>query len=425
MPPFFFGLFVNNMKISLISAHILRGGVKPVLLVLAASLAAGLSHAGPEDSLNFAVGTTLRHDDNFFRQPSGSPAPNAGSGNSSSKSDTISTLYAGVRVDKLYSLQRFQLDVTATQYKYRNNDYLDFTAVDYRGAWLWSVSPRLTGILSADKTSELTSYADLQNTTVKNRRTVENQRFTADWWVDGGWHLIGGGYRQRSKGNNNELSAFGDYEESTGELGVRYVAANENSIAAIIRETDGEYLDSTLNAVSLLDTHYRQSESQVRGILRLTGNSLLDGRIGFVDRTYDHFSQRNYSGIVGELNYRWTPTGKLRLAMTGGRNLVAYQESNNSYYASQYVNLTPEWLVTEKTTIRLGLGVAQNDYRGAVVPVTTMREDTVRTFQVGANWRPTPTITVDGYLTHEQRSSNLPSGDYDANVAGVSASLLF
>jgi exopolysaccharide biosynthesis operon protein EpsL len=413
------------MKTSLVSARVLRGSFKPVLLVLAGSLAAGLSYAGPEDSLNFAVGTTLRHEDNLFRLPSGSSPPNAGSGNSSSKSDTISTLYAGVRVDKLYSLQRFQLDVTATHYNYRNNDYLDFTAVDYRGAWLWSVSPRLTGVLSADKTSALTSYADLQNSTVKNKRTIENQRFMADWWVDGAWHLTGGGYRQRSKGNNNELSAFGDYEENTGELGVRYVAANDNSIAVVFRETDGEYLGSMLNSASLLDTHYRQSESQVRGIFHITGHSLIDGRIGFVDRNYDHFSQRNYSGAVGELTYRWTPTGKLRFGLTGGRNLVAYQELGNSYYVSNYVNLIPEWLVTEKTTIRLGLGVAQNDYRGAVAPVRSMREDTVRSAQIGVNWRPTPTITVDGYFTHEQRSSNLPRSDYDANVAGVSASLLF
>jgi exopolysaccharide biosynthesis operon protein EpsL len=398
---------------------------KPAFAALVASLLAGLSHAGPEDSLNFAVGTTVRHEDNLFRLPSGSAAPNAGSGNSSSKSDLLSTLYAGIRLDKAYSLQRFQLDVTATQHNYRNNDYLDFTAVDYRGAWLWSVTPRLTGVLSADKTSELTSYADLQNSTVRNKRTVENQRFMADWWVDGAWHLTGGGYRQRSKGDNNELSAFGDYEENTGEVGVRYVAANDNSIAAILRETDGEYLGSTLNTASLLDTHYRQSESQVRGIFRISGQSLLDGRIGFVDRTYDHFSQRNYSGTVGELTYRWTPTGKLRFALTGGRNLVAYQESGNSYYVSHYANVIPEWLVTEKTTIRLGLGVAQNDYRGAVAPVITMREDTIRSAQLGVNWRPTPTITVDGYFTHEQRSSNLPRSDYDANVAGVAASLLF
>ena len=413
------------MKIRSFACCTVREKFKPALLLLALSLASSVTYADSEDGLNFAVGSTVRHEDNLFRLPSGTPPPSAGSGNSSSKSDLISTIYAGIRFDKQYSLQRLQLDVTATQYDYRNNDYLNFTAVDYRGAWLWSVSPRLTGILSADKTSELTSFANLQNSTVRNKRTLENQRFMADWLVDGGWHLTGGVYRQRSKGDNNELSAFGDYDENTGELGIRYVAANDNSIAAVIRETDGKFIGTSLDPVNFLDTRYRQSESQVRGIFRVSGNSLLDGRFGFVDRTYDHFSQRDYSGAVGELSYKWTPTGKLRLALTGGRNLLAYQETGSSYYVSKYVNLTPEWLVTEKTTVRLGFGVTKNDFRGAVAPVTTMRDDKIRTAQIGLNWRPTRTITVDGYVTYEQRSSDLSSFDYHANIAGIAASLLF
>jgi exopolysaccharide biosynthesis operon protein EpsL len=398
---------------------------KPALIISLAALAPGLSHAGPEDSFNFAAGATLRHEDNLFRLPSANPAPNPGGGKSSSKSDLISTVYAGIRLDKPVALQRFQLDVTATQYSYANNDYLNFAAVDYRGAWLWSLSPRLTGTLSADQTSALTSYADLQNTSIQNKRTNENQRLMADWWFDGGWHLTGGAYRQRSVGQNTQRSATGDYEQNTGELGIRYVSASNNSIAAVHREARGDYLGRPLDFANILDTRYRQRENELRSILQITGHSLLDLRLGLVDRTYNQFSQRDYAGGVGELSYRWTPTGKLRIALTGGRNLVAYQEARNSFYASQYVSLVPEWLLSDKTTIRLRLDATQNDYRGAVTTVTTMREDRIRSVQLGANWRPTRTITLDAYLTHEQRSSNVPGSDYGANVAGVNAALLF
>ena len=421
----FLELLTNNMQINLTARCRAPARFKPALIMILAALAPGAGHADPEDSLNFAIGATLRHEDNFFRLPSSSAAPNVGAGNSSSKSDLIATTYAGIRVDKSYALQRFQLDVTATNYSYRSNDFLNFSALDYRGAWLWSLTPRLTGTLSADRTTELTSYANLLNTNVRNKRTNENQRLMADWWLTGSWHLTGGVYHQRSEGQNTQQTAEGDYDQNTGEFGIRYVSPANNSIAAVHRETRGDYLGRSLDFVNLLDTQYRQSENELRSIVQVTGHSLLDLRLGLVDRSYDHFSQRDYSGAVGELAYRWTPTGKLNIALAGGRNLVAYQEAGNSYYASKYIRLTPEWLVTDKTTIRLRLDVAQNDYRGAVRPVTTLREDTIRTLQFGLNWRPTRTITVDGYLTHEQRSSNISGADYDANVAGVTAALLF
>ena len=420
-----FMFFIHTMTIHRAHIHAIPVGFKSLLILTVASLASGFSHADPEDGFNFAVGTTLRQEDNFFRLPSGSAAPNPGGGKSSSKSDLIATAYAGIRIDKPYALQRFQLDVTATQYSYRKNDYLNFSAVDYRGAWLWALSPRLTGTLSADKTTALTSFADLQNTSIQNKRTNENQRLMADWWVAGGWHLTGGAYHQRSVGENTQRTATGDFDQNTGELGVRYVSASNNSIAVVHREARGDYLGRALDFTNILDTQYRQREDEVRSVLQITGNSLLDLRLGLIDRSYKQFSQRDYTGAVGELNYRWTPTGKLRVALTGGRNLVAYQEANNSYYVSQYVGLTPEWLLSDKTTIRLRLDALQNDYRGAITPVATMRNDKIRSLQFGVNWRPTRTITVDGYLMHEQRGSSLSSAEYSANVAGVSASLVF
>jgi exopolysaccharide biosynthesis operon protein EpsL len=419
------GLFINNMQIYSVTRRVAKDGFKPALIMFLACLASGSSHADSDDAINFAVGANLRHEDNLFRLPSGSPPPNPGSGNSASKSDLLSTVYAGIRVDKAYGLQRFQLDVTATQYRYRDNDYLNFSAVDYRGAWLWSVSPRLTGTVSADKTSELTSYANLENTTIRNKRTIENQRVTADWLVDGGWHMVGGVWHQRSVGKNSATTATGDFDQDTAEAGVRYVAANNNSIAAVHRESRGDYLGRSLDTANVLDTGYKQSENELRGLMQVTGNSFLDARLGWVDRNHDNFSQRDFSGAVGALSYRWTPTGKLRFTLLAGRDLVAYQESADSYYVSNYAGMMPEWLLTDKTTIRLKLDVAQNTYHGAVVPVTSMRDDTVRTAQLGVNWRPARTINVDGYLTHEQRSSNQTGLDYRANVASVTAALLF
>lgn len=399
-----------------------RVGFGAALIVALAGMAPSQGHADAQDSLNLAAGTSARYDDNLFRLPSGT-AP--ATGRNSSRSDMLYTAHAGLRLDKPYGQQRVQADITATQYSYRSNDYLNFTAVDYRGAWLWSLTPRLTGVLSADQTSELTNYANLENATNRNKRINENQRFMADWSVNGGWHLTGGVYRLRSVADAAEFTATGNYVQNTVEGGIKYVSAANNSIAAVHRTSRGNYIGRTLDTASALDTRYDQNETELQAIYQITGHSRLDARLGLKDRTHEHFSQRNFSGTVGNLTYQWTPTGKLRFALTAGRDLVAYQELTHSYYAANYVSLTPTWLLTEKTSVRLRLDLNRNEYHGAIVAPAAVREDTIRSSQLSLAWRPTRTIVVDGYLTHEQRSSNFSGLPYQANIAGVSAAATF
>ena len=70
------------------------------------------SAAGQERTVMVVVGSSLTWDSNVFRLPE-SADPQAQLGRSS-KSDRISTTYAGLRVDKQYAQQRFLLDATVT-----------------------------------------------------------------------------------------------------------------------------------------------------------------------------------------------------------------------------------------------------------------------------------------------------------------------
>jgi exopolysaccharide biosynthesis operon protein EpsL len=394
---------------------------RAVWIIVLASLAPGLVLADADDSFNFAAGISARYEDNLFRLADSAPTPNG----ASAKSDTLFTTYAGIRFDRTYDLQRVQLDVTATSYNYIKNDYLNFTALDYRAAWLWSITPRLTGSLFADSTSEVTSYTNLQNISTPNQRSVEHQGLLGDWLVDGGWHLTGGAYRLRSKSDSTELTSFGNYVQNTAEAGVKFVSTANNSLALVQRQANGEYIDRANDPVNLLDTRYKQSDTELRSIYQVTGHSRLDTRIGYRDRSYENYSVRDFSGAVGAISYLWTPTGKLQFTLTAGRDLLAYQENRNSYYASNFVNFTPAWLITDKTTLRLKLDMYKNKFAGAVVPVAELREDKIYSTQLALAWRPTRTVVVDSYLLHEDRSSNIANLPYKANVAGISASATF
>ena len=180
---------------------------------------------------------------------------------------------------------------------------------------------------------------------------------------------------------------------------------------------------------ALLDTEYRQSETEVRALWRLAAHSSLDARLAYLDRSHEHYAQRDYAGATGDLSYRWTPSEKLSLTLATGRNLFSYQETtadySSSYYVADYVSLTPAWRLSEKTTLRLRLDSSRRDYGGAVAAAANRREDTMRTARLSLAWRPTQSITIGAYLTHEQRSSNLPGNSYHDNIAGISAALQF
>lgn len=410
----------------------------PGLLVSVIALAVpGTSIAAqPEDALNFAVGAAMRYEDNLFRiDDDTDPRIVAGK---SRRSDLITTTNIGIKIDKLYSLQRFQLDLMAIKNDYQTYDYLDFTAKNYRAAWLWSLTPDITGTILLDRQQNQNNFADFltANNQVINQQSLQTNElrsFTADWRVGAGLHLLGGVSEVRSR-NDSAFTAVGDYVQQGAEAGVKYVARSENYVSLIRRESDGEYEGRPFDPISQFDTGFEQSETEAQVLARLSGKSTIDARLGYVDREHDNFPARDYSGLTYQLAHIWLPTGKLQVTTSLSRGLVSFQQFFNSYYVSDTLAVAPVWQLTAKTKIRGRYSYSERDYRGALpiiglafVPEGETRDDKVHTLALSAEWQATRTILVTGTLQHERRNSNFDSFglDYDANSVGISGQLLF
>ena len=156
-------------------------------------------YADDKDRLNFIAGISRQHDNNLFRETT------------REQSDNIIATYAGIRVDKPYALQRFKLELTVTDYKYQNNGFLDFKAKDYKAAWLWSITPYLTGTLSADRKQQLNDFKDFRNFITQNISNTENQHFEANLSPHGAWYLLGGFTRS----NQINSQTLADYPHAT------------------------------------------------------------------------------------------------------------------------------------------------------------------------------------------------------------------
>ncbi|HXM84112.1 MAG TPA: XrtB/PEP-CTERM-associated polysaccharide biosynthesis outer membrane protein EpsL [Burkholderiales bacterium] len=366
-----------------------------------------------EDARRVMLGGSVSHDSNLFRVPGllGNP-----------QSETITTGYVGLRIDKPYAQQRFFLDATATAYRYHKFSYLDFNGLDYRAAWYWHLTPRVTGTLSADRTQATTQFQDTLGRQ-SNVTTNENYIFSMDGWLFGGWHVLLGASQSKYTSEQAALQTQPPYREIRSEFGVRYLFQSGSEIAAIRRRSEGAQGTQLINNVIVVSTeNYHEDQSELRGTWNLTPKSVLDGRLTYLDRRYEHNPQRDFYGTAGHFVYTWLPTGKLSLRLAATRSIVPWQGSASSNRrVSNALSIAPSWQATAKTGVYMSLQRTYDDY-----PSTgTERKDTTRLAVLGLNWLPLRNLSIGASVQRPQRSSNDPLVEYDATVARLSASLMF
>lgn len=365
------------------------------------------------DVLNLVVGGSVTHDSNLFRLPD-------------SRSDTISTGYVGLRIDKPYAQQRFQLDVTETASRYREFSNLDLNALSYRGAWLWHLSPRVSGTLSAVHTESLASFEETTGTQ-RNVRISDNRIFNLDGSLFGGWHVLMGVSQSEQK-SEQPFQPVPDFRSVSGEAGIKYLASSGSSIAVTQRLIRGNYLNTVVDPNNSRYDGYRQYESELNASWILNGHSTVTGRLAWLERHNDIFTQGDFSGLAGNLGYGWTPTAKLRLDFSARRDIRPYVDtfSNSTYEVDNVLSLGPTWQATAKIAVRAHLEYGQSYFRGgSAAPTVLSRRDTRTNALLGVNWSPLRSISVGASLEHQRRSSNDLPFNYETTIASVNASLMF
>jgi exopolysaccharide biosynthesis operon protein EpsL len=382
--------------------------------------------ADAEDTFTITPGVAVQHDDNLFRLSS-SADPNAVLGRST-KSDDIITSSLALKIDKSYSLQRFELDASLADYRYRNFDFLNFTARNYAAAWRWSLTPYFHGNLTSDRNETLNSFTEVTTGfRTRNLRTDENQRFDGILEVSGSWRVLGG-VAQTTRTNSQVFEQEADSRLNFAEGGLRYDFPSGSSLSYIARSGRGEYTSLSQPSASLafFDTGFDQRENEVRLIWPVTGKTTIDARAAYMDRSHDHFSERDFAGGVGNLNVKWEITGKTALTAGLSRELTSYQTDYSSYIRIDHFVLSPVWQISEKTALRGRYDYAKLDYRGAIaVTPFNGRADTQRTAALVLEWQPLRSLSLNATLQNDRRTSNIPGFDFESMMAGVSAQMTF
>lgn len=389
----------------------------PALLLLSfpALLLSLTAYADDKDPFNVIAGVSRKHDNNLFLSPS------------SRRSDNITKAYAGIQLDKLYSMQRFKVNYTINTYRYQNNNRLNFNAHNYNAAWLWTLTPYLTGVLSADRQQQLNDFQDYRNFTlvnIKNVRVTQNQHFEADFSPHGIWHVLGGVTRSEVK-NSQTFREQDDFSMNSLDEGLKYSFRSGSSITLMGHQRQGEYGRRDADVTFLSDTGFSEKEGEAKLDWLITGKSRINLRAAYVTREHDHFSQRDYSGAVGRFDYNWMPTGKLRLTLSGYSDLSSYWNNDSSYTRYNILSISPAYALSDKITIRASASISERKFIGEGIIPSSHRVDKGRSASIGIDWTPWRSVKIGGNIVRSSRNSNAPGLDYNDTTAEIDANLLF
>lgn len=370
------------------------------------------------------VGASASWDSNVFRLPAGQAATTQEGRRT--RSDRIASGYVGLRADQPYKQQRFTLDATYTAYRYHNFEHLDFEALNYRGAWLWHLTPHVSGTLSAERSESLANYADFRNTSQRNVRTSENRLASANAALFGGWYLTGGLNQSVAK-SSQPIADEGSFRADGGELGVKYLTRAGTSLRLNWRVQDGRYTDRLASFASFTGDGFQRRETELLFAWTLTGRTGVDARLARIDYDENQFSQRDFTATAVRMGTRWSPTGRVVFSLDVARTPSSWRDNAATYKVDDTVALGGSWQLTSRTSLRSSYSAGRSRFRNPIVAPASPRRDNFRLGSIGADWKPPylRNLSVNASLQAQDRRSTDDFARYDTSVLSLGASLTF
>jgi exopolysaccharide biosynthesis operon protein EpsL len=396
----------------------------PLLLLAALLATAGSAWAEGGQDLQFRASAGVALDSNLFRLPSNANTQALIGRSSAAETVGISTL--GLNYNKPYSLQRVELDVSMVKYSYQNFGFLDFTALNYQGAWRWAYTPHLRGNLSTSREQTLNSYDDFRGFNVRNERVSTNTRFDGNYDLDANWRVLAG-VTQSTRKNSLQTTTEADSRQLALDAGVRYVLPSGSSAGYTLRTADGNYTTNrTIPSAGFYDDSYTQTDNELQLTWAISRDTSAAFRAGHRSRSYPTYPQRNFDGLTGAANISWSYSAKAGLTAGWTREISTFESTDFNFSQIDRFSIGPVWQASPKATVRMQLAHAVRDFRGTPTGVVTLqRRDVTRDASVSVDWQPYTFLALSASLQNARRSSSLAGFDYSSNSVNVSAQFTY
>jgi hypothetical protein len=329
----------------------------------------------------FGAGLDFGHDNNVFRG-----ADTLGNSNSS----WLTRLYGQVNMALPVGRQRFLAQLTVSDYRFSDLSYLDYTAPEFRGAWLWQAGNDWQGEVTYNHLQSIAPFIDTPPY-FKNVQTLDYATANAEYALTPRWR-VGGGVIGYQASNSADEATGANVRQFTGEIGVRYLATEQNYIRFFGAFSNGNYYDRT--PTPDLDDEYTQIDAGLDVFYGVTDISFLRGRVGYTSRQYPDASARDFSGPTGRLDFIWGISPKTSIDFNVRREIGVFETIASNYYATTAVGVAPHWEISPKLRFEAAYEHWWRDYYGdAVVDgfvlLRPQRKDQLNFARAGFIWTPT------------------------------------
>ncbi|MEO8935371.1 MAG: outer membrane beta-barrel protein [Burkholderiaceae bacterium] len=364
-------------------------------------------------TVTFAVFQVERYDSNFFRLPDGTGPPG-----DTRRSVVTSTSGVGLNLDKSYGLQRIVVNASASRALYASYGNLDETSTRIDSKYYWSVTPSVTGDVTFDYSRIPTDYEYIGYRTAPNPRTTRLTRLNVDYKPGAALHPRLSFYESQDSTQDNTFQVESSRSHGV-EASLLYDFLSGNVIGLYANHDTGKSLNLDPNVPLQLDSTFTQTQYGVLVSWKATGQTRLDGRIGYFERGGQRFTSRNYDGLVGTINFRYDLTGKSVLRIQASRNLYASQTIFSSYYQENLGEIGVDWAATGKLTFRPKFGIRKQDFRGSPFPVVDALTETTRYGTLQLDYAALRAVDLAFSISRSSRTSNNSALQFTDNNASA------
>lgn len=285
----------------------------PRLLPLVALALAGSAWS---QSSPWYVGAALglSHDSNVYRLSDGIALP-AGL----ARGDTIATATLLAGLDQPIGRQRVQGSAQLRNSRFSRNDGLNNSGYGLNLSLDWSTIERLSGKVQLAASRDLAVFAPDNDIPTLLRKNVANSEqldasvrlgLVSRWVAEAavGWRNVG--YTAAEFQSR-------EYSQGSASLGLQYRPGGALGLGAALRSTNGRFPRAlALGDGQFLADRFKRHDIDFTADWVASGASTVNARISTGRVRYREATQRDFSGLTGQLRWQWRPTGKLTLGTT-------------------------------------------------------------------------------------------------------------
>lgn len=343
-------------------------------------------------------------------------------------SDTVSTTSVVAGLDQPIGRQRLYGRLTAGTSRYSERSDLNHNAYSLAAGIDWETAGRISGTLAVDAAESLADFNPVGLPGVLTNNTTSTQGLRGSVRVGVVTRLtaeVGGATRKTRFDNAAYQIRNVDIDEAYGL--VRYRPAGSLVLGVGLRATRGNYPNfRNPSAGVYVSEGFKRDNIDLIAEWPVSGASRVDARLSVGKDRYDTLTARDFSGVTGEVTWKWQPTGRTSLTTvytrrTGDETSVSTVPGQVPYataanQVSNTLGVAADYELTGK--IKLRGSVAISDSKAVDLIRSTTNNDFTTTATLGLNWEATRAIRAGCDISMRSRADKGGNPGYDATVFG-------